>query len=104
MESDFWSVSGLLRGPSVFATQLRNSPIGITRGVRQPRPSREPQMQRSQFTIRRVMLVVIGCALIFTILRIDEGRSPTAILCYTAGPVFGAVVQRCRVGVAFSVG
>jgi hypothetical protein len=55
-------------------------------------------MQRSQFTIRRVMLVVVGCALIFTILRIDEGGSLTAILFYTASPGVGAVVQRWRGG------
>jgi hypothetical protein len=40
------------------------------------------------------MLVIVGCALVAMILRIDEGRFLAAMLCFTAGPIFGAVMQR----------
>jgi hypothetical protein len=41
-----------------------------------------------------MMLVVVGFALVAAILRIDEGRLLAGMLCITAGPIFGAVVQR----------
>ncbi len=55
-------------------------------------------MPYRQFTIRQIMLVVVGCALVITFLRIDEGRFLVAILGITAGPIFGAVVERWRSG------
>jgi hypothetical protein len=51
-------------------------------------------MPHRQFTIRRLMLVVFGCAVVCAILRLDVGQFLFAVLCIMAGPILGVVVER----------
>ena len=55
-------------------------------------------MRSRPATIGGIMIAVIGCALLFALVRMPGMESLAALVLFTVGPILGAVVQRHRSG------